>query len=306
MSAAKGLEMLMGGAPVGHSRELSALTWKWFGMGAFVLTAALVVFALVGTKRGILFYYWGKYTDYLRRKLRSLHIFRPVEPIAAAQVMLLLFVSGLGAFGKLPYWYLIAAAIAAGPAVWVERKVKARFAELEMQAAPFALTLANAMKATPALGHALDHVAHLMEGAVAQEFQLAIKETRLGRSLDEALAAVVTRAGSPKLATVLISLLIGRQVGGNLVKTLETTASTLRELERLEGVLRQRTAEGRMQMWAMAIAPFVLCAGAYKMDNHYFDPLMATGITGYVVVVGAMITYAGSLIAARKIISVDM
>lgn len=300
------LELMSGGPGALATRELSAMTWKWFGLGAFVMTLSLIVFALVGTKRGILFYYWGKYTDYLRRKLRSLHIFRPVEPIAGAQITLLLFVTGLGAFGRLPYWYLIAAVITAGPAIWIERKVRARLMELDMQAGPFALTLANAMKATPALGHALDHVAHLMDGAVAQEFQLAIKETRLGRSLDEALGAVVTRAGSPKLATVLISLLIGRQVGGNLVKTLETTAATLRELERLEGVLRQRTAEGRMQMWAMAIAPFALCFGAYRLDNHYFEPLMATGMTGYLVVAGAMITYAGSLIAARKIISVDM
>ncbi|MBX3193036.1 MAG: type II secretion system F family protein [Labilithrix sp.] len=292
--------------PDGMTRELSAITWKWFGMGAFVVAAALVVFALVGTKKGIVFFWWGRYTDWLRRSLRALHVFRPVEPIAGAQVAALLFVVALGAFDRLPYWYLMAAGIAAGPVLVIKRRLKDRITELDNQAGPFALTLANALKATPAIGNALDHVAHLMDGAVAQEFQLAVKETRLGRSLDEALAAVVVRAQSPKLATVLVSLLIGRQVGGNLVKTLETTAATLRELERLEGVLRQRTAEGRMQMWAMAIAPFLLCFAAYKLDNRYFEPLMQTGITGYVCVVGAMITYAGSLIAARKIISVDL
>jgi tight adherence protein B len=288
------------------TRDLSALSWKWFAMAAFVIAAALVVFAMVGTKKGVVFFYWGKYTDYLRRRLRALHVFRPVEPIAGMQLAAMLTAVALGTFGRLPYWYAIVVAIAIGPVVVIERKTKQRIAELDAQAGPFALTLANALKATPAIGHALDHVAHLMDGAVAQEFQLALKETRLGRSLDEALQAVVTRAGSPKLAIVLVSLLIGRQVGGNLVKTLETTAATLRELERLEGVLRQRTAEGRMQMWAMAVAPFALCFAAWRLDHHYFEPLMSTGITGYVCVVGAMLTYCGSLIAARRIISVDL
>lgn len=288
------------------TRDLSALSWKWFAMGAFTVALALVVFAMVGTKKGVVFFYWGKYTDYLRRRMRALHLFRPAEPIVGVQLMSILFCSGLGAFGRLPFWYVAVVAIAIGPAVVLERRTRKRIAELDAQAGSFALTLANALKATPAIGNALDHVAHLMDGAIAQEFQLALKETRLGRALDEALQTVVTRARSPKLATVLVSLLIGRQVGGNLIKTLETTAATLRELERLEGVLRQRTAEGRMQLWAMGIAPFALCVAAWRLDDRYFEPLMTNGITGYVCVGGAMITYCGSLIAARRIISVDL
>lgn len=288
------------------TRQLSALTWKWLALGSFVIAAALVVFALVGSPKGIVFFYWGKYTDYLRRRMRSLHIFRPVEPIVMGQIAGVLVMLALGGLLDFPYWYLFVLAICLAPVVVIERKMKQRVASLEANAAPFALTLANGLKATPAIGKALEHVAGLMEGPVAQEFQLAIKETRLGRSLDEALAAVVQRAGSPKLGTVLIALLIGRQVGGNLIKTLETTASTLRELERLEGVLKQKTAEGRMQMWAMGLAPFILCYGSYKIDNKYFEPLMTNGWVGYGCIILSVIAYAGSLIAARKILTVDI
>ncbi len=289
-----------------HGRELAAVIWKYVGFGAFALAAVLVIYATVGTPKGMVFFWLGKYTDYLRRRLRSLHVFKPVEPIVVGQISAVLGVTALGVFGKLPFWYLVDIALIVAPVVIIEKKARDRIASLDAQAGPFALTLANALKATPAIGNALDHVASLMDGAVAEEFQLALKETRLGRSLDEALGAIVVRARSPKLATVLISLLIGRQVGGNLVRTLETTASTLRELERLEGVLRQRTAEGRMQMWAMVIAPFALCFGAYKMDKTFFDPLMSSGWVGYGVVIVSMLTYAGSLIAARRILQVDL
>ncbi|MDB4940621.1 MAG: Flp pilus assembly protein TadB [Labilithrix sp.] len=289
-----------------YARQLGAVTWKYLAFGAALVAAALVLYALVGTPRGLVFVYWGKYTDYLRRRLRALHVFRPVEPIAAAQVGALLLVVAGGILVNLAYWYLFALVIAAAPIVVIERKTKERITELDNQAGPFALTLANALKATPAIGAALEHVTSLMHGPVCQEFQLALKETRLGRSLDDALGEVAIRARSQKLATVLVSLLIGRQLGGNLVKTLETTAATLRELERLEGVLRQRTAEGRMQIWAMAIAPFALCFGAYELENHYFDPLLTNGWLGYACIILAMVTYAGALVAARQIITVDL
>ena len=289
---------------VGH--QLAAVTWKYVAYGAFGVALALVLYALVGTPKGIFFVYLGKYTDYLRRRLRALHIFRPVEPIAAAQIATILLFALLGTFADFAYWYVFAAVAAIAPIIVIERKTRERVQSLDNQAGPFALTLANGLKATPAIGAALDHVTGLMDGPISQEFQLALKEVRLGRSLDEALGAVALRSGSQKLAIVLVSLLIGRQLGGNLVKTLETTAATLRELERLEGVLRQRTAEGRMQIWAMAIAPFALCFGAYKLENQYFDPLLTNGWLGYACVIIAMLSYAGALIAARQIISVDL
>lgn len=288
----------------GH--QLGAVTWKYVSYGAFAIALALVLFALVGTSKGLFFVYWGKYTDYLRRRLRALHIFRPVEPIAAAQLGFILLLLFGGIFANVAYWWLWASFIAVAPYFVIERKTRERVESLDSQAGPFALTLANGLKATPAIGAALDHVTGLMEGPISQEFQLALKEVRLGRSLDEALGAVALRCNSQKLAIVLVSLLIGRQLGGNLVKTLETTASTLRELERLEGVLRQRTAEGRMQIWAMAIAPFALCFGAYKLENQYFDPLLTNGWLGYACVIVAMVAYAGALVAARHIINVDL
>ena len=287
-------------------RALSAVTWKVAGFGAFAVAAVLVIYALVGTPRGMGFVWLGRYTDYLRRRLRSLHVFRPVAPIVVGQVSALLAIATLATFGRLPYGYVLAVLVVAAPAIVIEHRVKRRVAELDASASPFSLTLANALKATPSIGNALDHVASLMDGPVTEELQLALKETRLGRSLDEALAAIVVRSRSPKLGTVIISLLIGRQVGGNLGKTLETTAATLRELERLEGVLRQRTAEGRMQLWAMVIAPFALSFGAYEMDKTFFEPLMTTGWLGHGVVLVSMLTYAGSLVAARRILQVDL
>ena len=58
----------------------------------------------------------------------------------------------------------------------------------------------------------------------------------------------------------------GRQVGGNLPKVLETTAHTLREMKRLEGVIRTKTADGRMQLWVIGAN----CDTAADTPNSYY------------------------------------
>ena len=176
---------------------------------------------------------------------------------------------------------------------------------LDRQADGFALALSNSLKSTASLGAAVETAAHLMDGPTAEEIQLAVKETRVGRSLAEALEAVGARAGSRKLAIVLAAVLIAREIGGNLPKVLDTTASTLREMERLEGVVRQKTAEGRMQMWGLSLAPVVLCYCLYKVEPTYFEPLMTTTI-GHLIAFAALLLYVAGLLVARKMLVVDI
>ena len=285
---------------------LAAIVWRWSAFGAFTCASALLLFVAVGHKRGLGFYLYGRYASYLRARLRVLHVFRPVEPVIAAQVLGVFVTITLIAIGRMPYGYVVLVAIAGGPSLVIERRIRARVAKIDAGAGVFALSLANAMKATPSLGQAIHHVAHLVDGPIAEELQLALKEMRLGSSFDQAMGQALRRCGSSKLATVFISLLIGRQLGGNMIVTLDTTATTLRELARLEGVLKQRTAEGRMQLWAMIFAPFVLCYGAYKVDPRYFEPLLTNGLLGHVCIGGAAIGYAAAVIAARRIITVDL
>jgi tight adherence protein B len=285
--------------------SLGAKAWWWIVLLSGISALASLVVFLVGSRRSVLFVQWGRYVDYLTRRLRQLHIFTPASRLAHAQVAALFAVGTLGAAQVLPAAWLFAIVIALGPAFVLERRVKKRVLQLDMQAAGFALALANSLKSTASVGAALDTAAHLVDGPIAEEFQLAVKETRLGISLDEALAAVGPRAVSDKVATVLAALLIGRQVGGNLPRVLETTAATLREMERLEGVVRQKTADSRMQIWGLSIAPFIICGAMYKLDSSFFTPLTQSTV-GYIVVISAVLMYLVGLVTARKVLRVDI
>jgi tight adherence protein B len=284
---------------------VSAQVYFWVALACGIGSIAAVVFVLARTRHGVALAAYGRYLAYLTRRLRRLHVFEPAARIANAQLVIGFIVLAGAAFGVLPYWYLFLVVVGGLPALLIEKRTRERIARLDRQADAFCLALANALKSTASVGAAVDPAAALMDGPVHEEVQLAVKETRLGRSLAEALEAVGPRAGSRKLAIVIGAVLVGRQVGGNLPKVLDTTANTLREMERLEGVVRQKTAEGRMQLWALSLAPLLICAAIHKLDPTYFEPL-TTRTIGYVATAVAIALYIGGLILARKVLAVDI
>jgi tight adherence protein B len=113
------------------------------------------------------------------------------------------------------------------------------------------------------------------------------------------------RIGSRQVDSALSALLIGRQIGGNLPKILDGTAASLREMARLEGVVRSKTAEGKAQLWVLAVFPVVLMLAFNAVKEGYFDPLTQS-ITGYVVIVLAVVFWISSLVTARTILDVDI
>jgi tight adherence protein B len=138
-----------------------------------------------------------------------------------------------------------------------------------------------------------------------QELELAVKQMRLGSTVEQAVLHMSGRVGSKQLDTALSAILIGRQVGGNLPTILETTAEVMREMARLEGVVRTKTADGKAQIWVLALFPFLLMLGFNAVNRGYFDPLTASA-TGYLVTILAFGLWGGSIVFARRILAVDI
>jgi tight adherence protein B len=101
------------------------------------------------------------------------------------------------------------------------------------------------------------------------------------------------------------AVLIGLRVGGNLPVVLERTASTIREMNRLLGVVRTKTGEGRMQLWVLAGFPFFIVFAFNAVQSGYFDPLQDSFVGQLAVGVAATL-WISSLLVARKVLSVDV
>jgi len=278
---------------------------KLAGFSLLVLGLVAAITLVISDAEGLPRRLWAQYVVYLERKLRLMFVWTPGGQIATAQIAGMAVVMSLGVLVNLPYWYAFAALIAVAPAVVIERQRRQRVEAIENQLDGFLLALANALKATPSLGDAFGSVQRLIPPPLQQEVELAVKEMRVGSTLDQAVLFMAGRIGSRQVDSALSALLIGRQIGGNLPKILDTTAASLREMSRLEGVVRTKTAEGKAQMWVLAVFPLVLMVAFNAVKDGYFDPLTQS-ITGYVVIALGLAFWIASLVVARKILDVDI
>ncbi len=278
---------------------------KWAGAGLVVLALLLAAWAILDDPQGLPRRYWARYVVFLERKLRRMFLFTSGQTIAVTQVLVALGLFAAWIVVDLPMWHVMIVLTLLGPAWWIERMREKRVQAIEEQIDGFVMSLANALKATPSIGDAIKSIASLLREPLRQEVELAVKEMRVGATLEQALLLMANRVGSRQLDAALSAVLIGRQVGGNLPRVLETTALSLREMARLEGVVRTKTAEGKMQMWVLALFPLFMIFALSSVSPGYFDPLTQT-IAGYCVVVLAVMFWFASLIVARKILAVDI
>jgi tight adherence protein B len=191
------------------------------------------------------------------------------------------------------------------PLAWLQSKHAQRVVVIELQLDSWLQLLANSLKATPSLGEGIASSAKLMRAPLGEELDLVLKELALGTPLDQAVMNMSTRVGSRPVSGALATILVGRQTGGDLTRILEESAATLREMARLEGVVRTKTAEGKSQAYVLGSIPFVLLGALYMVDPYWLQPLAETTM-GYVIIAVATSLWLAAIILARKILAVDV
>jgi tight adherence protein B len=248
---------------------------------------------------------FAAYVARLNRELDLLFWPRRGRRIALTQA------ASIGALGVLAVatgmWALAAAAlaVAVAPRLWLARAVARKRREIEQRLPGIARTLANSLRATPNLVAAIEQTQRLCPPGLDRELELVLEEMHVGSTLEPALLRMGARVRSNDLDAILTAILITRQVGGHLPEVLETLAASLREMARLAGVLRTKTAEGRIQFLVVALVPPILVLFFGKLRPGHFEPLFISH-TGLVICVIATLLWVGSVLLARKVLSVAL
>jgi tight adherence protein B len=282
-------------------------TQAMFWVSVLLVAAGLfgMAWSVSASDSSIVWRYWTRYTVSLERRLRLMFIWTPGRVIGLGQLAAIFLLLVVHAAFEFPFWWMVVIPIVFGPALYIDTLRRKRVEEIERQLDGFLLSLANALKSTPSIGAAFQSVAPVLRAPMREEVDLAIKEMKVGSTLDQALLHMAARVGSRQLDSALSSILIGRQVGGNLPKVLESTSATLREMARLDGVIRTKTAEGKMQLWVIGFMPLALAFGLNFAFPNYLD-LMTTTLAGGVMAVAIGLCWVGALILARKVLNIDI
>ena len=189
---------------------------------------------------------------------------------------------------------------------YVLRYIAERRLRLFEQQLPDALLMiTGALRAGASLPIALDSIATEGKEPISQEFDLVLREMRLGMDMAVALERLEKRVPLQDLAMVTAGMALSREVGANLAETLEAISKTIRAKLQMEGKIRSLTAQGKMQGVVMAGLPVFLVLILNVMEPEAMAPMFKTWY-GWVFVGVLTLAIAIGYHFIRKITNIDV
>lgn len=189
--------------------------------------------------------------------------------------------------------------------VFVQRRITKRLNNFQRQLADCLSLVANSLRAGFSFLQTMEIISREMEPPMSTEFERVMRDTSLGKSLDEALHDMDERVGSADFSLVVTAVLIQQQVGGNLATILDTIRSTITERIRIRREVNTLTAQGKMSGIVLACIPVALALFFYITSPEYLTPLLTTDI-GKIAIIGTVFLVIVGFIIIRKIVDIKV
>lgn len=189
--------------------------------------------------------------------------------------------------------------------LYVQFKAKRRMKQFTNQLGDAIAMMSNAIKSGFTFQQAMDIVAKEIKGPISEEFVRALNEIQLGVTLEEALEGICQRVKDDDFEMVAMSVVIQRQVGGNLSQILDTVGETIRDRIKLRGEIKSLTAEGVISGWAIALLPVIVALFCNAVNPDYFKGIMDNDIGKYLGIACLVSEIIGGLVI-RWIINVKI
>ncbi len=182
---------------------------------------------------------------------------------------------------------------------------KKRLEKFNKQLVDALIQMANAFKAGLSFSQAMQNISEEGIPPLSLEFELALKEIKLGVPIEEALVNMAKRVHSEDLDLVVISTNIARQMGGNMSEMYDTISVTIRERFRLQGKIASLVSQGKLQGFVVGAMPLLLGMVLNKMRPDLMEPMMESWFGVILVVLIVILEFFGALMI-KKIISIDV
>lgn len=191
------------------------------------------------------------------------------------------------------------------PKYYIKSLSAKRLKRFEEQLPDALLMVSGAMRAGASLNVALESMIKEQKPPLSQEFELMLREQRLGMDFDAALVNMEKRNPIQDFSLVVSGLRISREVGGNLAEILESLAHTLREKATMEGKIRSLTAQGKMQGLIMSCLPLLMMAALNWIEPKAMGTMFTT-LFGWATLTVILIMITIGYLFIRKITTIDV
>ncbi len=184
----------------------------------------------------------------------------------------------------------------------VMRKLRSRRTEQFRQQLPEAIAvLAGGLRAGSSLSGALSEVANQMPAPVGQEVALALRQSRMGSTLDDAMRSMEKRLPTEETTLLVGALRIGARAGGSVASTLDDLSEAMRSKLVLEAKIRALTAQGKLQAWVMGLLPFFVLGAMLVIDPALSDAYFGSLLGWSVLALVALLQIVGGLLIRHTV-----
>jgi tight adherence protein B len=204
-------------------------------------------------------------------------------------------VTGLIVFGLLLFFFVFMIRYAGG-------REKRRF---ENQLPDTLTLLSTSLRAGYSLLQAIEAVAAEAPEPTSREFSRGVTESRLGRTVSDALQGIAERTQSQDFEWATMAIEIQREVCGNLAEVLQTVAETMLSRNRLKGEIRALTAEGRISAIVLGSLPFGMFLFLWFNNRSYLMPLVESP-TGRLAIVAGLLLMGAGVFWLKKIVDIEI
>jgi tight adherence protein B len=191
------------------------------------------------------------------------------------------------------------------PFVVLSHAAGRRLAAIQGQLADTLMVIASSMRAGHSFLQSLDSAAKEIDQPAAGEFGRVLREIRLGRDTDDALAALVERVGSQDLEWAVTAIEVQRKIGGNLAEVLETVANTIRERDTLRRQMRVLSAESRISVVVLTVLPILIAIYLMVVNPDYLRTLTTT-TPGKIISITALALMGIGYLWMKRIVRLDV
>lgn len=199
---------------------------------------------------------------------------------------------------------LLGAAAAAAPRTILRTLANRRRRAFANQLEGSLQTIAGSLRAGYGLVQAMSTVAEESPSPTSDEFNRVVVESRLGRSIEDSLAAMAERLENEDLGWVVEAIEIQHEVGGNLAEVLDTVTNTIRERNQLRRQVQALSAEGKISAIILVSLPLVIAFFIAMISPDYLAELTDNGVGRIMIGVAAILMLAGAA-WIKKIIRVE-
>jgi tight adherence protein B len=200
---------------------------------------------------------------------------------------------------------VLAGFVALAPTMVYRNMRNKRLRKFEEQLPDGLIMVSGAMRAGASLNIALEGLVREMQPPLSQEFELFMREQKIGVDFNKSLEHMEKRLPIQDFAMLSSALRINREIGGNLAEIIESLGDTLRKKHQMEGKIQSLTAQGKLQGIVMTGLPVLLGVLLYFLEPASMEKLWSTWY-GYITLAVIVVMEFVGYIFIRKITRIDV